>query len=51
MTKLERLDNAELEALAQPKQNANSKYNFYVKLGKHLSFSLFDGIDKSFNTK
>jgi len=32
MTKLERLDNAELEALAQPKQNANSKYNFYVKL-------------------
>ena len=37
MTKLVRLDNAALEALAQPKPNASSKYNFYVKLGKIIS--------------
>ena len=34
MWKLERLDNAALEALAAPKPNSTSKYNFYVKLGK-----------------
>ena len=36
MAKLDRLDNAALAALAQPKPNSTSKYNFYVKLGKCL---------------
>ena len=35
MAKLDRLDNAALAALAQPKPNSTSKYNFYVKLGKY----------------
>lgn len=35
LLKLDRLDNAALAALAQPKPNTNSKYNFYVKLGNY----------------
>ena len=35
LLKLDRLDNAALAALAQPKPNTNSKYNFYVKLGNN----------------
>ena len=34
VSRLDRLDNAALAALAQPKQNSTSKYNFYVQLGK-----------------
>ena len=41
MWKLERLDNAALAALATPKPNATSKYNFYVKLGKGWLHALF----------
>ena len=36
VSRLDRLDNAALAALAQPKQNSTSKYNFYVQLGKLL---------------
>lgn len=32
VSRLDRLDNAALAALAQPKQNSTSKYNFYVQL-------------------
>ena len=40
-SKLDRLDNAALAALAQPKPNSSSKYNFYVKLGEfNASFIL-----------
>ena len=35
MSKLDRLDNAALAALAQPKPNTASKYNFYVTLGMY----------------
>jgi hypothetical protein len=34
VTRLDRLDNAALAALAQPRPNVASKYNFYVQLGK-----------------
>ncbi len=34
VTRLDRLDNAALAALAQPRPNVSSKYNFYVQLGK-----------------
>ena len=37
VSRLDRLDNAALAALAQPKQNSTSKYNFYVQLGKSTS--------------
>jgi len=33
VTRLDRLDNAALAALAQPRPNVSSKYNFYVQLG------------------
>ena len=40
LSKLDRLDNAALAALAQPKPNTNSKYNFYVKLGNKILNSI-----------
>ena len=36
--RLDRLDNAALAALATPKPNSTSKYNFYVLLSKLLSY-------------
>ena len=38
VSRLDRLDNAALAALAQPKQNSTSKYNFYVQLGMFKFF-------------
>ena len=40
LSKLDRLDNAALAALAQPKPNTISKYNFYVKLGNKILNSI-----------
>ena len=43
VTRLDRLDNAALAALAQPRPNVASKYNFYVQLGRILTHLLCTG--------
>ena len=37
ISRLDRLDNAALAALATPKPNSTCKYNFYVQLGELMS--------------
>jgi len=40
VTRLDRLDNAALAALAQPRPNVSSKYNFYVQLGNYMPVAI-----------